>query len=205
MGLDDRLEWLLIGCVLGFFAGYATRFFRETNMSLKEIKEELDEVDEIVKRTPRGGHNENGFISAELAVKIALPIVVIITALAAFQSQIALNRSHDVQNESKARSTCTVIYLGKTFDALKVRTNYTENRAEQDAELQRAQAAMFSILLHEPPYSDEKQTAAAQDYFSELGEFVSASSTTAKHFDDNPYPTDKDLVACVEEHLKELE
>ncbi len=200
MGLDDRLTWLLIGCIIGAVLGYTTRFLQDLSRSLQEIKEELDEVDEIVRR--QGG--ERGSLTPDLALKIAVPVVVILTAVAAFQSQIALNRAHDVQTLNSAQSDCTTSLLAQTFKALNIRTQYTSSQTEENVELQTAQAAMIGVLLHKPPYTEERRTQAAQDYFSSLNEFLHVSGTTKKTLDDFPYPTAQDLDRCVQERLQEL-
>jgi len=211
MSLDDRITWLLIGCALGLVLGYWTRYLQETRQSLKGNKEELDEVDDIVTSI----HNtekrsERGFGSTELAVKIALPIVVLITAWAAFQAQVALNhykvqqaQIKMTQDETAAQTVCTRTILSQTISALNIRTQYTQNQAQANVELQRAQAQLLRILLHKPPYSEEAREDASTDYAWSLGDFLTSASTTSDSFDENPYPKDDALAICIRNQLKE--
>lgn len=97
MDLGDRIGWLILGCLIGFVLGYIAR-------SLRDIKEELDEVDELVKHVS-GADNEQ----AEARKKewwqrrlrgpdFALLAVVVITAYAAFMSQSASNDSKNASD-----------------------------------------------------------------------------------------------------------
>lgn len=78
MTMSDRVLFLLIGCVIGFVAGYIVRSYTCKN-------------------------NENGIAGGEhdrrdkLRLNIALAVVVLLTAWSAFQSQRASNRVKDNQ------------------------------------------------------------------------------------------------------------
>lgn len=80
MALTDRLESILIGIVIGFVLGYLTK-------TLREIKQELDEVDNKVSEMK----DDKGAISFPAWRDALLMIVVFATAYAAILSQRASN------------------------------------------------------------------------------------------------------------------
>lgn len=90
MDFSDRMEWLFLGCLIGFVVGYIVR-------SLREIKATVDEVDDIVKQNK----DEHGALSWKTASNLSLFLVVALTVWAAFVSQKA---SNDVE-ESYQRDT----------------------------------------------------------------------------------------------------
>lgn len=107
MGLDDRLFWLAIGCVLGFFVGYMVRSLRV----LQEIKAELDEVDSIVKEEQtvrkarkRRKDNAEGFMSNRVAADISMGVVVILVVWAAFATQKNSNELEENVKQDKINS-----------------------------------------------------------------------------------------------------
>lgn len=205
MGFEDRLTWLILGISIGFFLGYITRILRENTSTLHEIKEELDEVDEIVKEQQRRDHDEAGLMRGTLASNIALVAVILLTAFAAFQSQKAVNGLNDTQDQViqtqqrlEAVTSCTSKVLAQAIAALNVRTETTRISASSNVDLQRAQSEMLAILLHEPPYPDGQRSAAAQAYFKALTEFVKASGEYKDTSDKNPYPTQEQLLDCID-------
>lgn len=92
MEYTDRFLWLSLGGGIGFVLGYIVR-------SLREIKEEVDEIVEIERRIrhddqipPKDSSDRSSQGSSwELASRIALFIVVAVTVWAAFVSQKASN------------------------------------------------------------------------------------------------------------------
>lgn len=93
MDWNERLGWLLLGMLAGFVLGYIVR-------SLREIKEELDEVRdlerEIVDHHP--DKKEDGWARPRLVDDIALGVVILLVAFSAFLSQKA---SNDVEENYK--------------------------------------------------------------------------------------------------------
>lgn len=103
MDYGDRLLWLLLGCFIGFVFGYIVR-------SLREIKEEVDEIVENKRKTSTGDdpetyeQNERGSFSWELASRISLFVVVSLTIWAAFVSQKASNDvAESYEKDQRAR------------------------------------------------------------------------------------------------------
>ena len=88
MALTDRLESIFIGIVIGFVLGYLTK-------TLREIKQELDEVDSKVSEIK----DDRGAISFPAWRDAILMIVVFATAYAAILSQRA---SNDIKEQAKA-------------------------------------------------------------------------------------------------------
>ncbi len=195
MSLDDRLGFLLLGCFIGFVLGYIVR-------SLRDIKEELDEVDEIVKRDR--GERDRGAISLRLVEQIALVVVLIVVAWAAFASQQANNaidkqqQGYEDQQAFIARiSTCNKVYLSKALEALNERTTYSEAQVNSNVDLQTSFATLLGTLLHKPPYSDRKRNRATQQYYHDLTNYVSIADKTKQKVQENPFPTDKALDDCL--------
>src|SRR6476620_10057801 len=127
MGLPDRIGWMLLGCAIGFFAGYVVRF-------LQDMKEELDEVDGIVKKQlgeraadkeARHRKDELGFVRNDLFKDVMLLVVVVLTVVAAFVSATASSKVSDTQNEQVHDTDCTQEYLTKTVKALNERAEFT--------------------------------------------------------------------------------
>lgn len=186
MGFDERLGWLLFGCAIGFVLGYIVR-------SLRDIKEELDDVEKLVKQQK----NEDGFVRYPLVMDIALLCVVVLTVWAAFASQRASNDVQSTQNDLARTTVCTQQYLSKTIRALNERTTYSQQAVAANVELQRAQAEMLSVLLREPPVGDPDREKAVQSYFRALTDFVSLSGRSGQKADTYPYPTNEELAECL--------
>jgi hypothetical protein len=187
---------MILGCAIGFFAGYIVRY-------LQDLKEELDEVDGIVKKElgkrssdhkPQG---QDGVISAgDVLRNLALLFVVAVTAWAAFSSAGASSKVAENQREQKVVTDCTKDYLTKTVKALNERTEFTVQQAAANVALQKAQADFFALLLRKPPESVAVRTDAAQTYLKTLQDFVAVSEKTRQKARQFPYPTDQQLNAC---------
>lgn len=187
MGLDDRLGWLLLGCIIGFALGYIVRY-------LQEIKEELDEVDRVVKKN----HNEDGFVRNPIVMDIALLFVVVLTVYAAFSSQQASNDVQASQDRIARITFCNQQYLSKTIQALNERTTYTQDQARANVDLQRAQGRFIGILLKNPPVADREVKDALTNYFTALTTFVTVNSKADAKVDTYPYPTNDELQNCLD-------
>jgi len=188
MSLEDRIVTFALGCALGFVLGYIVR-------SLRDIKEELDEVDAIVKNRKR---DERGSIRAPKVTELSLLIVVLIVAWSAFASQKASNDVKDNQASQARVSYCAVKFQLKTNKALNERTTYVGAQANTNVELQRAQQDFLSLLIHKPPYSEGKRYRAAKSYVTTLKRFVSLNEKTKQKVEDYPYPTAEELRRCLE-------
>lgn len=91
MDLIERAVYLAIGGVLGFILGYIVA-------RLSEIKEELDEVDHIVKYELKHQRNEEGAFRFPQGRQVVLLLVVLLVAYSAFLSQKA---SNDIKKQAK--------------------------------------------------------------------------------------------------------
>lgn len=190
MDLYERLGWMLLGGVIGLFAGYLLRY-------LQELKEELDEVDGIVKRKLSDRKDDDeGFINNQTVKDVMLLVVLIIVVGAAWQSLAVSKRVTATQDEVHGLTECSQEYLTKTVRALNERTEFTEEQARANVVLQKAQADFFSLIIRKPPESEAVQSDAAQDYLQALTKFINISSKSQDKAEQFPYPTDEELVYC---------
>lgn len=198
MGLDDRLWYLLTGMAIGFVLGYFTRSLDRLKDEVAEIKEELDEVDEIVKEERNlRQHNEDGFVKPTGAMGIALFIVIAVTVGAAFLSQRASNDAQNAQDKLADVTSCNTVLLSKLTDVLNERTTYTGAQANANIELQQAQSTFFDLLLHRPPFSEHRRYLAAQHYQESQHKFLDLTKKSANKVEDNPIPSKQELERCL--------
>ena len=187
MSFEERLVWFLVGAALGFVLGYITR-------TLREIKEELDEVDTIVKHK----RDETGITRHPLVMDAALFFVVAITVWAAFASQKATNQYQETQEKVNLITYCNEEYLNKTIRALNERTTYAQDQATANVNLQRAQARFLSVLLEKPPLPQLDRETALKRYFRSLSEFIVVNGKAEFKAERYPYPTNAELSNCIE-------
>ena len=190
MGWPERLEWLILGCLIGFVLGYIVR-------TLRDIKEELDEVDEIVKQDHHIENQERGSIHTPTAAGVMLIVVVLITVWAAFASQKASNEVKSTQDQLARVTQCNKDYLSKTISTINARTRYTQRQAISNVQLQKSQARFIGLLLHDPPPDETQSRAAFLEYFNDLQAFLNTSTDAANVVEQNPYPTSAELDACI--------
>lgn len=196
MGLDDRIGWMLLGGLVGFGFGYLIRFLQEIRDRLTEVKEELDEVDEIVKRNHP---DDAGFMNNRVVADVAMVIVLIIVAWSAFASQKASNNSSEASQDVAQAAECTEKYLSETITALNDRTTYVQAQAESNVQLQKAQAEFLSFILARPPNPPAERDESAQKYLSALTEFVEVSQKNVSTIKANPYPSNTAFQDCLED------
>lgn len=188
MSFDDRLEWLLVGCVIGFILGYIVR-------SLREIKEELDEVEKDMK-TNRA-RDDRGFVRNAIVLDVCLVMVIALTVWASFSSQLASNGVKETQQRIARVSYCNQEFQKKTLTALNERTEYTQSQTEQNIALQKAQAAFVSVLLKKPPATEVKRVEALNTYFNALSSFVVVNERAKQKVKNNPFPTTDEFADCL--------
>ena len=187
MGLDDRLWYLLLGCLIGFVLGYITR-------ALRDIKEELQEVDETVHKLK----DESGITRFPVVANIALALVVMTTVYAAFLSQKASNEVEENQLTIEKITKCNQMYLAKTVEALNERTTYSLAQARANVDLQGAQAELLRRILVEPPPTQEVGRDALRDYFEGgVQSYIEVNERALAKYIENPYPTTEDIEACL--------
>lgn len=200
MAFDDRLQSLLLGMVIGFVLGYLVRLVRD-------IKEELDEVDDIVKRElgPNGrdhaqrDRGEGGFMRIPWAANTAILLVVGLTAYASFVSQKASNDSQKSQDRIETVTYCNLAVTAEALNALNERSTFTKRQVDANISLQTDFAKFFNLLLHQPPYSEKRRFAASHDFQGSLNNFVRLSKKTKTKVVNNPFPTAEDLRKCIAE------
>lgn len=190
MGADERIGWMLLGMAVGFIAGYIVRSLRELREDVHHVKEELHEVDGIVKHKLGERNGDEGFMSNRYVADIAMIVVMIIVVAAALLSQKASNDVH-------TSTGCTREFLEKTIVALNERTEFAGAQAKANIELQRAQQDFFELLLRKPPETEARRSAAAQDYLANLNKFIELNTKTADKVTKNPYPTSEQLQDCL--------
>lgn len=212
MAFDDRLQYLLLGMGIGFVLGYLVRLIQSIRndvgglkADVKDVKEELDEVDDIVKRElgPRD-RNESGFIKPGWVANIAVLLVVGLTAWAAFVSQKASNDVQDAQAQLQQtqvflahQTVCNKTVLRSALVALNERTTYSEAQVNANVALQTSFSDLLGTLLHKPPFSVKRQNAATSHYFQDLTNFVSIADKTKKKQRENPFPKSVELDECL--------
>ena len=143
---------------------------------------------------------------------VTLIIVLVITVYAAIQSQIASNNSKTaIESNRVAIETlkqtqvahnrivfCLEQYTTKTLAALNGRTTYTKEQANRNVSLQESQARFLKLLLHQPPFSEARQSQAAQDYVTDLQQFVGVNEKAQEKIQQNPFPQSDALKTCLD-------
>lgn len=197
MGLLERVIFLCIGGVIGLIVGYIVG-------RLHEIEKRLDEVLKLEHKRDEGGFAKPSFLN------VAVALVVALTAWAAFASQKAANDSDDSQKKSDntqsqvvALALCNQEFLSKTITALNQRTEFSSSQAAANVDLQKSQAAFFSLLLGKPPATEAVRVKAAESYLDDLTNFVQISEKQKGAIVNNPYPTNEELSSCLMKNKKQ--
>jgi len=134
---------------------------------------------------------------------IATGVCVALTAAAAFIAQSSANHSEQAVYKVQSLSVCNQRIMAKTLIVLNERSTYTKATADANINLQQSQADFFGILLHRPPYSENRRTQSSFDYYHDLQEFLNLAKKSRKTVADNPFPTIRDYNRCIrqeEEH-----
>lgn len=200
MELHDTIWHILLGVAIGYVIG---RF----HSYLRDIKEGVDEVDDIVKNKIR---DEQGLIQHRVALNIALAVVVLLSLWASVSSQIqsdnlkSTNKDLAIaQADLKSAQTaisrigaCNKVTLTQLVQALNERVGYAQGRADADVRLTKSEAKFWTLVLTEPPPTPEEGRAALEKYLGLINEFVEASDQAKDQGLRFPYPTEEDLQAC---------
>jgi hypothetical protein len=250
MGLDDRLTYFILGCLIGIVIGYVTK-------SLRTIEKKVDAVDKIVK----DNRSEDGFFRLPSKVDIqawfvkvkiwlayfgrrglqaiptwtdikswpvrtwhwlrtrrvqdvALFLVVALSVLASFQSQVVSNHQKEISNHQAAQdkrdhetqmrivriTTCNSQFLGKLIVALNERTTYSTAQANANVTLQEGQLKVLLFGLTIPPPTAEQGKAAVDEYLQKLHDYIDLATKTAGKTLNNPYPTLEEFTSCVDKN-----
>lgn len=188
MTFDERLIWLLIGCIIGYFLGFITG-------KVQNLKQEIDEVNPAKRRIR--SHDEAGFMRYPIVADFALFLVIIVTAYAAFQSQHTSNLVTKNQQDIARGTTCNQKFIRKTLSTLNQRTAYTKAQIAANLKLQKAQSDFLRVLLKVPPTPEEDRVKATQDYYATLINFISISEKNRDTVASNPFPKIRDLKECL--------
>jgi hypothetical protein len=185
--MDVRLSWLLIGCGIGFVAGYIVR-------SLREIKEKVTDVDERVKKRET---NDEGLIRYPLLYDIVLVLIVAMTVYAAITSQLNANSVKDQQHKIDDITSCNRDYLNKTIVALNSRTAYAQEQAFANVDLQTAFNKVVQASLQKPPPTEAQARKIVEEYATALQHFLEVSKKNNAAIASNPYPTSHEFTDCI--------
>lgn len=201
MELHETIWHILLGVSIGYILG---RF----HSYLREIKEELDEVDDIVKG--QRAQDEKGIVQHRIALNVALAVVVLLSLWASISSQIQSDDLQDTNSDLKTAQAdlkdaqsaikrigvCNQVSLTQLVQALNERVGYTQGRADADVALTKSEAKFWTLILTEPPPSPEEGRAALEKYLGLINDFVKASAEAKIKGNEFPYPTEEELKAC---------
>lgn len=128
---------------------------------------------------------------------VATGVCVVLVAVAAFITQNSANDSNKAVNQVQSLSICNQRIMAKTLIALNERSTFTKAAADSNINLQQSQADFFGILLHRPPYSENRRTKSSFDYYHDLQEFLNLAKKSRKKVEENPFPTVRDYNRCI--------
>lgn len=181
----DRAIFTAIGGIVGLLVGLLISAIREA----REAKSDCHELRNLVEHwMEHESHHrdQRGRTSFET---IALALVVLLTAYAAFASQIALNKSSETQD-------CTIVAVYGALTSLNERTTYSEEQIGANIKLQRSQAEFLSVAVRQGP-EDERQEAFL-NYFNALTNYNEVSQKTAAKQRSYPIPDPQDYRDCLD-------
>lgn len=176
MEFADRLLWWLVGCAVGFIAGYIVR-------SLQEIKEELDEVDEIVKKDR--GHGESGFVRYPYVADVMLVAVIAIVVWASF----ATARVNSELNQTVA---CLTDHNTRLTESLTARDREFQTGADSEIELWSLYEDLYKIAKSDPKKIPVLQDRLNKAIIKHRDGLVDLQETRSV----NPYPNPNFIENC---------
>lgn len=179
MDLMDRLIWMSFGMIIGFALGHIVA-------NVRAIKEEVDEIETVVKRK----RSDSGFMRFPILADIALILVIGVVVWGTFMAQKA-------SNEVERASACNQEFLGQLLEAVNERTEYSREQTNLNVELQSDQATYLAVLLREPPPSIDDSRNSLREYFKKLSTYISVNEKAQSKADRYPYPTVEDYDACI--------
>lgn len=192
MSFDERLVTFLLGCLVGLILGYLGRM-------LQDIKEKVDDVDNIVRK----GRDEGGFVRNPIALDIVLLLLVALTVYSSVASQFASNKSNKtsdrvitIQQELRQNQNCDTQVLFDSLQALGNRTTYSGSQIDANVAAWQAQLELLT-KSRDPSLSRQDQLALYNEYIKQVQNFVDISKKTKNSQDQNPVPTPEDLTVCL--------
>lgn len=186
MSFDSRFGWMLMGCIIGFMCGYIVR-------SLRELKDQVEQVEQHVKEKSK----DEGFVRNALVLDMALILVIALTVWASFSSQ---KSSNDVKNTQATLTNITICnqqYLSKTISALNSRTQYSQQQADANVDLQQAQFKFLTTIINRTTHTDAERQKQSLDYLDALQRYLTLAGKSSSTIKDNPYPTNAELATCL--------
>ena len=183
MGLDERLFYLLLGVAIGFIIGYITRMIQKIEKEVSIIKKNRE---------------EGGFMRKPILADAAILLTVLLTVFAAFQSNQASREVVENSERDQHVVSCIVTSSTKLLNAVNERTSNSAAQGAANIALQEAQSAFIANALQEPPLEPDRVEEALTIYFAAISDFVEIQSDTLDTQSDNPYPTDDELQACID-------
>ena len=197
MGLDERVFYFILGCIVGAIFGYLARH-------LQTIEARVDHVDKIIEqdRKEAGFMKLPSFNWSKLKRPsfrdLMLIVVVLMVAFAAFSSQRNSNDVKHTQSDQLKVGYCNAEFLGKTIEALNERTTYSGSQVQANITLQKSFLEFLRILTFQPPKPQEEQERA---YYKDLGLFVEIAEKAVDKQVKNPYPTVDQFTSCLDKDL----
>lgn len=144
MDFDERLGWLVLGCLIGFTLGYVVRY-------LQEIKEELKVVEKAVTRSK----NEDGLTRKPLILDIVLLVVVAMTVWASFQTAAVNSRlEHTIE--------CITNYNTYQGRAVAHRDHAIESGTDSEIRLWTQYGELYAQAKKDPSKIADAQAKLAQ-------------------------------------------
>lgn len=172
MELSERFGWLILGGAVGFVLGYIVA-------RLREIGEEVAKIDENTSYK----RNESGFAMTTLAV----PVVVLITAFAAFASA-------RVSNQLDHTVTCITQYNVHQGEALSSRDSAIKEGTQSEIDLWTKYAHLYAQAKSDPSKVPQAQEALSRAIMSHRDALIETQATRFQ----NPYPNPDVLKDCKE-------
>lgn len=126
---------------------------------------------------------------------IALGLVVIITAYAAFLSQLASNKVQESQNQRDEENRCTSTIIFSTVKALNERTEFSTAQAEANVRLQKSQLEFITTLVNPQVQANYKEKL--EGYFKALKAFNEVVAQNAGKAESFPYPVPEQYARCL--------
>lgn len=147
MDLLERIIYFTVGGGMGFILGYIVARLRTIETKVDEVKNEVHEVDNIVKHE----RDERGFMRFPLIADVAYLLALGLILLGLWG--MAQERKQDAQDRENIEelSLCNTEYL-------------------------RAQAEFLGIYLENPPASNPEQRAALENYVELLQAYATDDS-----------------------------
>lgn len=199
MGMSEKMLWIGLGILIGFVLG---KIHDRLMTYYKEASNVSDEKqDGFFIRTRTGLREWRSNLTFN---RVAVFVVVMLTAFASFQSQRVNNaqKANDKRDDARQAqidqiNRCTYSFLGKTIVALNERTTYSTKQADANLKLQKEQLRLLSFALSTPPPQPEDGEKAVQRYLKKLNTYVDLVTKTRNKQETNAYPTIEEFRDCV--------